>query len=123
MKKLLTILGLALLLMCNSAIGQHYTDWTGFDYLPGRFDSNDHIVFYELQKDYTIDLSEYFEVAEKLPDCCEIEAGPYWNWAKYVLPRVDWDFITLEIGGIFTIKKGYRWDGASYVCKIWEGDL
>jgi len=121
MKKSIMVLCL-LLLMTGIAFGQHYTDWTGFEYLPGRLDSKDRVVFYELQKDYTINISDYFAIPEKLPDCCEIEAGGYQSLAKAPSRRAQWDFITFDLAGILTIKKGYRWDGASYLCKEWDGD-
>ena len=80
MKRLITILAVILvsLVMCNSSFAQHYTDWTGFEYSPELFDSHDHVVYYELKKDYTICLAEYFEVADKLPDCCEGQADNYY---------------------------------------------
>ncbi len=120
MKKYIMITGILLTLICNTAIGRHYTDWTGFEFKTGRLDSKDRIVYYELQKDYTIDLSEYFEVAEKLPDCCGDALGGYWSLARSATRRADWDFITYEQGGILTIKKGYRWDGASLPCKEYD---
>ncbi|MCP4703636.1 MAG: T9SS type A sorting domain-containing protein [candidate division Zixibacteria bacterium] len=122
MKKYLMILSFVTLLVCDIAVGQHYTDWTGFEYLPGRYDSKDRIVFYELQKDYTIDLTEYFDAdkCENLPDCCELQCGPYWSLAYNHERRAVWDFFTYELGGILTVKKGYRWDGASRPCKNYD---
>jgi hypothetical protein len=113
MNRILTFFITVLLLCGGTIFGQHYTDWSEFKYLPGRLDSDDKIVFYELQRDYTICLAEYFLVAENLPDCCEDEVGFYKVWAANSLPPCDWDFISLEFGGILTVKKGYRWDGAS----------
>ncbi|MCK5125608.1 MAG: T9SS type A sorting domain-containing protein [candidate division Zixibacteria bacterium] len=111
-----------LLVVVNAASAQHYTDWTGFEYSPELYDSYGHVVYYELKKDYTICLAEYFEDSEKLPDCCEDKAEFYQAWVRG-LPLINWDFIKIEFGGMLTIKKGYRWDGASYLCKQWTGDL
>jgi hypothetical protein len=95
---------------------------TEFEWLPGRYDSHGRIVFYELQRDYTIHLPDYFLVPEKLPDCCEDEAAFYRDWASFGLPPSNWDFIRLGDGGLLTIKQGYRWDGASRPCKKYIGN-
>jgi hypothetical protein len=122
---------LVFLVIHNIATAQHYSDWTGFDYLPGKFDSKGRIVFYELQKDYTISLPEYFLDSAKLPkrtkhaifqkDQSYHHVAFYHDWAL-ALPPCEWDFIRLEWGGILTIKKGYRWDGASRPCKTYDPD-
>ena len=49
-----------------------------------------------------------------MPANCQGEAEVYCSWAKS-LPECDWDFLCIEKGGILTIKKGYRWDGATNV--------
>ena len=116
--KTLIKLSLVFIFISNLVIGQHYSDWTGFEFIKYNKIDEDGVAisntfaFNELCKDYTIDLSEYFLDAEKLPDCCEGEADFFNSWAKSLPPCV-WDFISLEPGGILTIKKGYRWDGAS----------
>ncbi|MCD4808209.1 MAG: PKD domain-containing protein [Methanococcoides sp.] len=84
-------------------------------YLP-EYDSKGRILFFEVDHDYTITLSDYFWNSEKLPDRDENERGFYLIWAANHLPDCDWDFIRLE-DGTLTIKQGYRWDGASYPCK------
>ena len=112
---------LVLLAMNNVVISQNYTDWTGFEYLPGRYDSKGRIEFYELQKDYTISLPDYFLDANKLPPGTEQHVDFYNSWAR-ALPPCDWDFISIEFGGILTVKKGYRWDGSSYPCKDYDPD-
>jgi hypothetical protein len=112
---------LVLLVLTNVVISQHYTDWTGFEYLPGRYDEKGRIEFYELQKDYTICLPEYFLDGNKLPPGTEQHVEFYHSWSS-VLPPCDWDFISLEFGGYLTVKKGYRWDGSSYPCKDYEPD-
>ncbi len=122
MKKLLIILGFILLLICNTAVGQRYDDWTGFSFVEGRLDDKGRVIYYEMLKDYTIDLSDYFEVADDLPDAVENRAAFYRQWADYTLPWAEWDFISFELDGKLTIKKGYRWDGASRPCKEWEHD-
>ena len=80
-----------------------------------KFDDDGTILFFEIQKDYTIDITDYFKHAAWLPDCCEHEFDTFVSWA-IGLPTCDWDFTYLE-GNILTIKQGYRWDGASYPCK------
>lgn len=112
-----------ILLTNNAAHAQHYDDWTGFEFASVRFDEHGRIVFYEMRKDYTISLSEYFLDEDKMPskkliDASYHDADFYRNWASN-LPPSDWDFIRLEEGGILTVKKGYRWDGPSYPCKEW----
>ncbi len=120
MKKHLLVLCTFLLLSNNLFFGQHYTDWTGFEYKtikPETSLNNEGV--YELQKDYTISLPEFFLDQSKMPskkgqvkDTYRGNAEYYYNWASN-LPMVEWDFIRIEKGGILTIKKGYRWDGAS----------
>jgi hypothetical protein len=105
---------LAFILLSRISYGQHYTDWTGFEFVKHYKPVLSSFVFNELMKDYTINLSEYFTDAEKLPEDCTEEADFYRTWATS-LPPAEWDFILLEPGGILTIKKGYRWDGATNV--------
>lgn len=103
----------------TSAIQFHHEfpdDWTGFEYST-TFKENGRLEFIELQRDYTIDLSEKFLIPENLPDDYESEAGFYESWSKSVSePSMNWDFISFDAGEL-TIKQGYRWDGASYPCK------
>jgi hypothetical protein len=123
--RLLYILCAAFILLTNNAVhAQHYDDWTGFEFDAVRFDEHGRIVFYEMQKDYTISLPMYFLDQDKMPserwegDSSYKSANFYKDWAKN-LPPCDWDFIRLEEDGILTVKKGYRWDGPSYPCKQW----
>jgi len=116
---LLSAIVLVMLAGSNSLLGQHYTDWTGFEHLAGRYDSEGRIEFYELQKDYTICLPEYFLDGDKLPPGTRHHVEYYNNWSR-ALPPCDWDFFRLEFGGYLTIKKGYRWDGSSYPCKDYK---
>jgi hypothetical protein len=111
--KTFTKISFVFALISNIAFSQHHTDWTGFEFWPISGDvllANDAI--YQLQKDYTIGLSEYFLDAEKLPETSIGDADLFYSWAQS-LPPCEWDFISLESGGILTIKQGYRWDGAS----------
>ncbi|MBA7565400.1 hypothetical protein ES708_07083 [subsurface metagenome] len=92
-------------------------DWDGLiNYRTGRYDSQGRIEYYELQSDYEVNLTDFFDDPEKLPDCCEDEALFYNVWAAN-LPACEWDFIHLDPGGELTIKQGYRWDGTSKPCK------
>ena len=80
----------------------------------GLFDTT---LYYEVLKDYTVNLNEYFTNTDKTPD-------KYFKWKNTAeqltdirshimnLPDIEWDFIILK-DGILTIKEGYRWDGAS----------
>lgn len=110
---------LILLGMPDKSFAQHYEDWTGFQFAPGRYDSKNRIVFYELLNDYTISIPDYFLRWQRMPDCCNGEGDFYHSWASN-LPSREWDFIRLEPGGILTVKKGYRWDGASLPCKKYD---
>jgi hypothetical protein len=89
-----------------------------FKYKEGPRDGLMNTVFYyEVDEDYTIDINEYFSDLSKLPD-------KYFKWKKtedqrlkllaylQVLPFIKWEFIELR-AGFLTVKKGYRWDGAS----------
>ena len=50
---------LILVAVGTPAVAQHYSDWTGFEFMVGRFDDDGDVVYYELQKDYTISLPSY----------------------------------------------------------------
>ncbi len=112
---------LTLNMMGDIVQAQHYTDWEGFEFIAGRYDSKGRIEFYELQKDYTINITEYFLDGDKLPPATGQHADYYNNWAR-ALPPCEWEFITVELGGYLTVKKGYRWDGSSYPCKDYDPD-
>ncbi len=104
---------LVLLATCGTTQAQHYTDWTEFEFMVGAFNGED-VLFYELTRDYTISLPEYFLVEENMPGGPEYRenATYYHNWAAS-LPQINWDFIQVHQGGVLTIREGYRWDGAS----------
>ena len=121
MKNFLIVMSMILFLLGNTAFTQHYTDWEGFEFIAGRYDSEGRIEFYELQKDYTISIPEYFLDGDKLPPLTGYLVEYYNNWAR-ALPPCEWEFITLEMGGFLTVKKGYRWDGSSYPCKDYDPD-
>lgn len=91
-----------------------------FKYIDGPTGGGlDTILYYEVAKDYTIDINEKFSDLDKFP-------GGYFKWDKTEEQRqillaqlraistflIKWDFIELY-DGILTVKKGYRWDGAS----------
>lgn len=75
--------------------------------------------YYELTRDYTLDIKEMFSDPDDFP-------SGYYKWDNTDKQRqklrmqllaistslIKWDFIELY-DGILTIKKGYRWDGAS----------
>lgn len=107
------IVALILLVACGTVQAQHYTDWTGFEYLVGAYDGDD-VLYYELQRDYTISLPEYFLNEDNLPGGIEYRENAefYRTWATN-LPQIDWDFLQVHHGGILTVREGYRWDGAS----------
>jgi len=77
----------------------------------------DTTLYYEVLRDYSVNLAEYFTSNDKTPD-------QYYKWKNtdeqvkalrtHLLnfPDIEWDFILLK-DGILTIKEGYRWDGAS----------
>ncbi|MEE9443695.1 MAG: LamG-like jellyroll fold domain-containing protein [candidate division Zixibacteria bacterium] len=92
----------------NIVSAQHYKDWTEYEWRP--FGEKK----YELQKDYTISLPEYFINPMKYPDPYKGLGDFLYNWSKDSLPICDWDFVRIEEGGILTVKKGFRWDGPSY---------
>jgi len=123
MKKLLPLLCLFLLPGINLVFGQHPDEWAGFEYDIIKTETgaiNSKAGIYELTKDYTISLPEYFLDDGKMPNKTKLwgfynyrgDAEYYHNWALQ-LPICEWDFIRIEPGGVLTIKKGYRWDGAS----------
>ncbi len=81
---------------------------------------SDYTVFFELTKDYRIDIANYFEKLEKLPEPIdwddeyektELHRQDLYDHAK-ALPNMESDFLKLD-GGVLTIKQGYRWDGTS----------
>ncbi len=81
----------------------------------------DTILYYEVTKDYSIDLKAYFDDLGRLP-------GKYFKWDHTEAQRqislrhmdaflgvnlpVQWEFIEVK-DAVLTLKKGYRWDGAS----------
>lgn len=110
--KLGLVAALLLTLVPISASAQHYTDWTGFEMKAiGQLDGTG-LAYYELQRDYTISLADYFYDDDKLPRQTDGEADFYREWAQE-MPTCEWDFVHLE-DGILTVKKGFRWDGPSY---------
>ena len=107
----------------TSATPFHHTfpdDWPEeFIKYTTEFEENGRLKFFELDRDYTIDLSEKFSSPEKLPESVanDVVAQYFEDWSKNVSnPSLNWDFINFD-SGVLTIKQGYRWDGASYPCK------
>lgn len=107
-----------------------------FKYKEGPKDRGrrDLIRYYEVLEDYSVDLASYYADSnyDKIPTKVDTDANlliygkqPL-GWKKYPwqvqalqdhvanLPNVKWDFIEL-VDGILTVKKGYRWDGASNI--------
>ncbi len=120
MKKTLLFACILSLLIIHHTKGQFYTDWTAFEYdvvTPEDGVSDEGV--YEIRKDYTLSLPSLFQDQSKMPgkggqiyDMYRGDAEDYYNWASK-LPVIEWDFLRIEPGGILTIKRGYRWDGAS----------
>ena len=98
----------ALILIGSSASAQHYTDWSEFEYT----EPTDEVDFYILERDYTISLPSYFTNSDNLHWRYKPATDFLHNWAM-ALPPCDWDFVRIDFGAILTIKKGFRWDGAS----------
>lgn len=112
-----------------------------FEYKKGAKDlgqSRDLTIFYELTKDYSIDIASYFKALDKLPDPIKWDdqydktidkmkdmynyiMGPDdedANTGNKGFNDIDTDFIDLD-KGVLTLKKGYRWDGTSNPF-VWE---
>ena len=77
----------------------------------------DTTLYYEVLRDYSVNLAEYFASNDKTPN----KFAKYDNTKEQIealrshllnFPDIEWDFIILK-DGILTIKEGYRWDGAS----------
>jgi hypothetical protein len=78
-------------------------------------------IFYEMTKDYRIDIRSYFFDTLALPYPIS-GFGIYYrtdeNRIKLLdhineyFDEIEWDFLELE-NGVLTMKKGYRWDGTS----------
>ncbi|MDH3975055.1 MAG: PKD domain-containing protein [Deltaproteobacteria bacterium] len=84
-----------------------------------RHGALDTVLYYEVAKDYSIDLNAYFADKSKLPAFygrwlgTDKQFTAIQNHIRVVFDQpIKWDFIELE-KGILTLKKGYRWDGAS----------
>ena len=82
--------------------------------------TRDLTIFYELTKDYSIDIASYFTDLDNLPkpidwddeyDNTEQHRQDLYDYVKG-LANIDADFIRLK-DGFLTLKKGYRWDGTS----------
>ncbi len=87
--------------------------------------TRDLTIFYELTKDYRIDINSYFTDFDSLPDT--IAGGVYNRTAQQHeelkahiqgMDNIESDFIYLD-DGVLTLKKGYRWDGTSNPF-VWE---
>jgi hypothetical protein len=123
----------------NNKSGYQYSNFADFDYKKGPRGKNTKYgvisttLYYEVMRDYSVDLNEYFKDADKLPGALP-EYGAFdrpLGWQKTDqqiaalrehiknLPNAKWDFIELQ-AGILTVKKGYRWDGASTVWNDWN---
>jgi len=130
-----------ILFICTSflalvTVGNLPAEAAGFHYEPGpiyKEAPNDNIyLYYEITEDYSIDLFEYFDDKSKLPSLAyEIVVGAPSIFIGIgfiadreeirqdlvaritAMPAIKWDFIKLSENGVLTIKKGYRWDGAS----------
>jgi hypothetical protein len=116
-----TLLPLPFVINSTSATQFHHEfpdDWSDEFTYTTKFNENKRLKFFELKKDYIIDLSEKFD-PEYLPELYATDtiAEFYKDWSMDRSdPSLDWDFINFD-SGVLTIKQGYRWDGASYPCK------
>lgn len=114
----ITCMALVLILGFSTAsMAQHPVGQDGFFYETGPLNDADFPIYYELTRDYTIDLPSYFLDTSDLPEGASPESRQGFFQIAVTLNPAEWDFIRLEKGGILTIKKGYRWDGASRPCK------
>lgn len=80
----------------------------------------DYTVFFELTKDYTIDIARYFTDLAALPDPIDWDTQyekteqhrqDLYDHARS-LSSIESDFLKLD-GGVLTLKQGFRWDGTS----------
>jgi hypothetical protein len=101
--------------MGSAVSGQHYTDWSEYEMrIIMNVDDPSELRCYELMRDYTISLPEYFEDVDKIHGGAADDYPMLSFLVNFGLPIVDWDFVRLDQGGILTVKRGFCWDGPSY---------
>jgi hypothetical protein len=109
--------------------------WDSFKYKNGARDLEqirDLTIFYEVLRDYSLDLTEYFLDLSQLPEATCVLFPTLCKWEKTEDQRKQlydhlvglepkkWEFIEL-VDGVLTLKKGYRWDGTSNPLVAEEG--
>jgi len=77
---------LAVLASGGTTVAQHPVGWSGFEFKQvNQTGFSVYTLFYEITKDYTISLPDYFLDGSKLPEGTADEAGFYESWARMQL--------------------------------------